>query len=1170
MQIHRALSLEPLTPDLITKIELENFEYLTNNCQLLFSHLQKNKNNKYLLTVDDFKCDPTSGLLPNQAYPACIPTLQNLIYGDIQFDITWLTISDNNAFKQITYQYLPTFSLSSYDELKTFCDSNVSRAYDVLLSEKVNQSRFPSTYAIWRSLFSSLTIVEQIYGDDNFLSKLTATILFRFDTFPFIQTKNGVQYNVTERKKCFSSLPYVIYIINNWCDRLLLGELGITDVKISAGIIDWWISTSLFDSQLKWKGVFTDYLDHVTHTITNWIVREWNSNNLPVRLRKKNVNLNAYATERKLYLEKLSSVPIPWIKELLLQTIKFTKDCNTCRVYGKVIRHLANPGLYLTSIVDITLSDAVDPRLENVLVPLGSKAVTLDNGLTYKVKLDLNTKLGRMIKFMEPFITRAIQSFDANYVQDKAVNFLTPQSGGRKDIPESENIPDKLRKIAGTRLGDALIHHEELGNSTLMLQNAVRAITAGIREQIARRLRAISVISNSKLLLSFVAYVCSLEIIKYLNDASSGKQLGHYNDLSYLLILTGNEKSIVDSIDVSGMDASVQPALYSAFHDMVMQIPSSEKNRFAKYFGFQPIKKNIISENGIEEVFFSGLQLALMTSRESITPFSTKVKGRIFDLQSRDYTFPSGVAFTGTHHTLLLISAIREAEKCWMLKGIPSAISFLNVQGDDILLGYIGDEELSHAQRKFIEDHLSILGFKTTSAASPVLGVFLQQCVIGGSYLGYADRISLCTAERSEWSEDNLDKGEQLAALCADISSRVNNPEILNLIYISYCWWMFSRITLPIDDSKLKIQLPNLPHIRIYKIPNNSGHQNINRFISSYYRFYAPFMMLFHEKGFQAPSLPTIRLDGSVTLLSSYLTPRNEILRRFRIDICGVIDDKFYPEQLAYLEELGFLEADLCVELFKRSTRNQKFKFETFFTNSDVFKYSERLNQFRDANRIANSNLAASNLRLAGIALDDALIEANQIATRIRQIAEDQLPTVNEDVFISTNVLNILFSSSSLLSKKKKLLLGSDAKFNYTLNFSSELINPHPSVDVNVVFNGCSIGPGVTKYSSSGRALIGLGFRSSNSPDLNVQASTNLVSDNPLAYRLDTIEACTFKSGELLDLKPNPINALPEDEYLVTPGPIEQPLKTTFTSTDGCGFINSEFFFRVNKSTSIC
>ncbi|UQS94340.1 MAG: P3, partial [Panacromy virus 1] len=925
------------------------------------------------------------------------------------------------------------------------------QVYNILIQEKTSQCRFPSVYANWRSLFSSLYICEVIFGEI-FVHRLVSTILSTYSSFPFIISERGTKW-LTENS--YSTLPYVIYAINNWCDRLILGELGINDIKVSASIFNWWLEESLFDAQLKWKGIFTDYMDHAIRLLSIQLVREWNSEIIPIKLVIKKNNVHAYDAEIKQYQEKLSSVPITWVKNLISGLIKKSKNLQQCVTFGKVLRHYGNPALYLTSIVDLTLDDAVSPRMENLLVQKGSHGKHLINGSVYDFTLDLNTKLGRMINFYKPIVAKAQGSYNGYNVQDKAISFLTPQSGGRKDIESDVPIPDKLMQIAGTRLGDALIHHEELGNEVYMLEGATRPTRAGVREQIARRLRAISVIPNPKLLFSFAAYTASLELIKYLNDASSGKQTGHYLDLRYLLISTGNGRSVLDSIDISGMDASIQPTLYSSFHDIILPVVESERNKNAKYFGFH---NTIQSVNG-EKKQFSGLCNTIMSSREVITPFGTEVKGKLYTLRGKDYTFPSGVAFTGTHHTIILVGAIRESEIHWQKLGRRSNISFINVQGDDVIITYIGEDNDVHLQRKFVEDELSNLGFKTTSTPSPSSGVFLQQCVVGGSYVGYADRLSLCTAERSDWSEDNIDKGQQLSALCADLSSRVNHPENLSILYLSYCWWMFSRITLPVTNEAFN-KFQNLIksaqlRIKLFKIPNYTDSDKINRFVDNYIRIYAPFMLLFHEKGFQANPLATKKLDDTCTLSSSYLTPRGEILRRYRFDI---ILDSIYQvtnqitnEHISHIIELGFLSADICQAIFKRSTRNQKFKFDTYFTASDIFVYSERLNQYRDANIISNSKLAAKQLSEYGVKLDDALIEAYQIPVRIRQLAEAQLPNKSEDTSISSQILIDIVRNFK--NYRNYLVTKDDVKFYYNLNFSNHLIQNNKNVINDVIFN---------------------------------------------------------------------------------------------------------------------
>ncbi|AWX66223.1 RNA-directed RNA polymerase [Chiqui virus] len=1087
MRISEALKGKTLTIELIQAIETENFEYLTNNCEKLFTYLKAAPE----LIDEDFECGENS-LLAKSVISKLGKLDYNQLLGKVQaFDKNWLITGKYN-FDKITYQYLPTFDLKSYHAVKDSLQIEEKRVYEILLTEKTHQPRFPSTYAIWRSLFSSLLVVNTIYGESNFIYRLVSSVLRKYDKFPFHTRQN---MTIWDTEDAFSSLPYVIYAINNWCDRLVYGELGIDDVKLSAAVLNWWITTSLFDSQLKWKSIFTDFVDHATQQLSIQTVREWNAEGIPVRLIRRKIKTNAYAQEIKSYKEKLSDVPISWIKDLISGLLKHTTSLTTCIVYGKVLRNLGNPALYLTSIVDLTLGPAIDPRLESTVVPKGSVEVPLSNGTIYRTIPDASTKLGRMQLFGKPIVNRAKNSFNGYSVQDKAVNFLTPQSSGRKDLGDKpEEIPDKLVQIAGTRLGDAIIHHEQLANPAYMIEGAARETWAGIREQIGRRLRAISVIPNEKLLFSFAAYTCSLEFLKYVSDASSGKQTGHYADIRQLLIGTGNQNSIVDSIDISGMDASVQPTVYSTFYDVIAPISQGERNRGANYFGFQSRTDVGMNDDGHRsEIEISGLSDAILTSRDKITPFGTSVKGKIYSLRGKDYTFPSGVAFTGTHHTIILFLGIREAEDHWKLLGNTSYLSFVYVQGDDILMIYIGDEDKIHAQRSFMASELSELGFKTTSQASPTLGVFLQQCVVGGGYMGYAERLGLCTAEKSEWSDDSIDKAQQLSALCADLSSRVHHPAGLRLLYISYCWWMFSRITLPITTrafSEVRNFMTEMKHIRLFEVPRSQDATTYNRHTDHYIRLYAPFLMCFTEKGFQAPSLPTQRLDGTSTVQSSYLTLRGEILRRYRFDIVmdtlyHLNDERFSNEHFTYLEELGFKEADVCAEIFKRSTRNKEYKADTYFSESELFQYSERLNQYRDPHLMASSMFGAKRLRDNGIPLDDALIQMYQVPTRIRQLANAQTPTKNEDTFISSAIL----LSIKKLYARQKVIDEADTKFLYTLDLSENLIKTNILVNEAVVFSAHPIGPGIYYNSPMGRVLRGLGFRVGPTSDLNISAS---------------------------------------------------------------------------------
>nr|APG79086.1 RdRp [Beihai reo-like virus 1] len=372
--------------------------------------------------------------------------------------------------------------------------------------------------------------------------------------------------------------------------------------------------------------------------------------------------------------------------------------------------------------------------------------------------------------------------------------------------PSDERI---IRSIFKTRKGEFALAMHSFYNPTQFLQMLRKPVYAGHREQLQRRRRFIAMVpTGHQVVHSFFAQAG--KILAYVSPyISTGKVSGTVIDYGTLMQATGNPSCIVDSLDISGFDGSMDTALLHHFEAAVLQ---RYRNNTKPYFCARSGNATYTNpQNGacyerissaVERLWIIENQSSMMLVAKAdpadgvVVPYENDK----IDYEATQYEkMTSNMIMSGMVATTTQGNAITGV--------VGRALHDLNhidqhydvkVAGDDISIvksGFgllVSDED---TEKKY-ESHIEQLGiFRTLGMKidpNPLYnaGIFLQQLSINGCAASTIDRISMLD-ERPNigWSSEV----PTIFGVFREALGRV--PLRSNLVYQMRSLWMLTSMT---------------------------------------------------------------------------------------------------------------------------------------------------------------------------------------------------------------------------------------------------------------------------------------------------------------------------------------------------------------------------------------
>lgn len=415
---------------------------------------------------------------------------------------------------------------------------------------------------------------------------------------------------------------------------------------------------------------------------------------------------------------------------------------------------------------------------------------------------------------------------------------------------KASGIPDQeakeLATLTNKRLFDVVFAIKfYLVTTGMYLAQMVKERAAGIRQQVARRLRTIQMVPTIHMIKGFLVYTILDAGIKKTGLAALGKSIGDVRDALTVLRATFLG-SLVSSTDVKGMDTatllSQRRFLILACLEYLKRVDTKTFPYFMNkdpYFGItMPVELEVVDKvtGKRDKQEFSVIEFVLLSALAEVDSPTAVNEGFFTKLLNLSmFSFDSGSFETSSQHTFMLIIIMKKSIKTISEMYAPHfpRTSFI-CQGDD-LLTYILDvfgavsDPLMVDFINIIESNFSLMGFSIDRELHHGIGEFLKLVAVYGKHIPLHSRINVYSSETGEdfRSGTTLSRLRNFTTQLNGLSARVPNPchtsvigyyGALSLGYANYyvdkpgttmigkIADKFSLITSPIFYSKLKLE----------------------------------------------------------------------------------------------------------------------------------------------------------------------------------------------------------------------------------------------------------------------------------------------------------------------------------------------------------------------------
>ncbi len=1005
-----------------TNIKL-NVESIASFEQLIFNLLSDHKNLFEYIFVEDLVEEVShSGVCSNGLLMTQTLTIPNELAKPKKFNYNDYPLNDNKTYftSDHGYDYLTTREVGSMINADDK-DIRYSELMDLLKTLQC-QSRMANC---WRQLASMMIANTFKFGPESVflklvrasLRKLCPNLNYSEREFPFFESHN--KFTFYDLTIC-TILPTLVYSITFIGFHLMLDTITEVEAVLLFNHYFWMAKDSFQDMKLKIKGVSRSWYLEALHNIGKTMMPVWSISKEIVGFREKRtyeigMTLDQIKSDKADRKKLLSPYLLSYIEEKCLKSktqTQIAKMYAACRV-------ASNDGTYYKTLTELSLDKAIQATVRESVVQKPSY-IKLNSFGVHEQRYYEGLP-ARVSDFLQLFVNKTAELVNDQNIDAEFVVFLTMSSSGtRVTEHEKKRLGETLSKLMKKRLVRAAEESDQYRDLEFFIKRYGDAIIIVQRQQIDRRQRGIAGINNQKLLASFGGYIIAKEFFKLTETAAQGKQTGNINDISNMLYWTSTVNSLFSSMDVKGMDASIQSSLREVVNGFNLKVANLAKNQLVGPFigGYEYLHDVESKRMDKVQTYVSGLTKLISFEVSNAQTSVTYVSKMFKNITNNEGTFSSGRADTSAHHTMLLPAIIRAVE----LDYDNSAVNLrcvLSAMGDDLIQVCNGNEAMCV---KNLEDNakaMNELGFSVEAEASRNSMVFLQQHCVNGCFWGYGDRIGPFAKEHNNESVSKLQKVQELRALVDDLTWRVTDVRGLRYAAFFIACLCAGKFTLSI--SKLSYEpLCKLLDTKFKIIKHTDNPDYSSRLVT----IFVPLMWFFMQKGGELPCFPVERSDGSYTCEESIHTPKGDYKRYLLFDISNVKElikagsskvefDLPHFEALRINDAFRLLEMRLVENEFSIKRRD----FDTIYLATMARKLEGIVGGFA----FSSSREAAAQLRtLYNINLSNDIVYGEQLTERVLQTAETlQMSEAQRRIFSNEMVIS-LYEVISKVPRYKK------------------------------------------------------------------------------------------------------------------------------------------------------
>jgi hypothetical protein len=823
-------------------------------------------------------------------------------------------------------RYVPSFKIGHV--LRSFADVKQTtplieekRYFNVLLTQVYGQIRHQQLFQhVLGLLFSDgqtpELMMEKIDGfhDDaqvrethlcfhSLAIRTLLAILMTFKRKPFKETDSGVEYDEGYYNSS-SVLLKIMYQLLNVGRMYLHGEINgpIEAMKVS---IIFRCSMQPDDMILDNKDDYLAYGEYLMSLYPSFPYMEYRSGDLSPGMEVENVRSEYDDWISSQLRDKLSKTALPLAYNHVMQWEQRLKSASPTDVTLK-FNYLATCAAMSTlpilgdyikgSTTTEFVKSAVFTAKPHLLTPITNLGMGGDVLFPDETKMNYIThKLWtKMLDYKRQGIRMLIDKYGDDYFQrmeQMLIKDLTNKGSGKKKEKNSQDLASTKRTLEFIDQSDKYYDWQSL--QRLIMETTTKS---GYRFQLLRRVRLVIAFYTPSQVPRYIKKVVEESEYQLYDHSASKSNRGNAIDSAFLFNATTESGTVVDSVDIAGMDTSIQPTLYSYALLAAAVALQLEGVKCNQYFWATPTIMTV-SPNKREDVV-NPLTLCLLKSLSPDAAAPRFVEDYVWShlgkpqLEIPTLVFPTGAFDTSSNHTALMITIIqcaideldqvrqrysgqqlKDELELWTPKE-PSLqklqLQDLNThhlvdhrnQGDDIVTVVRSSNVWwAHYVTRFIHSYMSKFGFKLIPSTSRYYGTFLQRTILRGHELPKSGRIPPFTAERSNLELDWSDRWASYLMHLRYVSSR----SCFNVRLIQFGWaaFFFNRYITVSDTS---VQSSGLhPHLRDY----------YRNFEGVFVKVLAPMAYLIYGQFF-----PNIRLYGqydSLLMSTSMAAPASRL-----------------------------------------------------------------------------------------------------------------------------------------------------------------------------------------------------------------------------------------------------------------------------------------------------
>ncbi|AKP18603.1 RNA-dependent RNA polymerase [Lutzomyia reovirus 1] len=1070
-----------LSPDLFIQLEQEIDDRIEDT-QKLFNFITLRDINKNI-SIQQIQNITFSGLTSIGTQYSIEFVIPPAILNPPQF--SWslypLTINHKEFRSDRPYDYLANFNLSSFYEAKLpqYHDPAIQQIYEklhTLLTEliEVKQCQTRSS-TIWRNVGAVLHACDIKFQTRDYpLRYIISALLSPYVTFPFYEQRQRFQFNNTNIS---SQLPILIYCIAALACDLLVGNITHIESVIAFNVYLIYATTSIFDSQLKYKSIARNWKDEAVHLLNTCTVPRYNQFGLFETTFTRSTTepqwISAEYTSQRELRQQLPQVYQNYINHVM----RYSKTPEMIIKSHIVVRILSNTRAYLKTLPELSFKRAVEPQVVENVLPAFQVTKTA-NGMPLEMRPTEQSPSTSAYRYLSYFTTSVANKVSKKNFDTEWFNFVTTRSAGRKAVFEGQHLSEKIKRAANSRIVLEAIESRDYRSADRLNRARQQPTNMGIRDQIDRRQRGIFVIPNEILIPNLPIYLFMKTFLDITPYTMMGKDSGTFLDMREMLITTAlgyyNNYS-----DVSAMDASVQSSLRHNMNAWALDVAAlCTTPAYASYIARTlSVTHNTRSTSpgslDISGEYINAVHQAIADAsgfEYSSLSYNSRLFGTIFNYSQ---SFGSGLPQTSAHHTEVLIGLDKSVD----LQSNHSPNCDINIRGDDKTKYLIGSDDIVREHLRMDNQTYRKAGFNVKDATSLNSNEFLQQGVLLGRYVPYPDRVSFITAEKPSIILDPQEKCNELVAIAYDMCARCYDQSGLCLLLFMLCAYTCRRLTLECavrdlpdlarnklwQDLRFRIRTPGIT------INDRQIHINDKTIKSVLIQIYYPLSWLLTYKGGELPPPALQREDGTMTSPHNIYYPRGKYAIRFLFDISDqtripytniphnelLNKSQLRKYKLIISHNLGKLNLK---ELYSRA-RSQTTEW------AEINDQARRLGSLSDPDAINAAANAAQQLELAGVRVPATINYAYTFHMRIIQAIE-AIDVSNVEVQQVTKKFKDIITSDMF----DLTLQRDDYLHAYRITYTTDLL-PYKYPNLNI-----TLGPSIQPYSDGWQLIQALGF----------------------------------------------------------------------------------------------